>query len=226
MLILNKRLSLCASFVTKGGVAVDVGTDHAYLSSFLILNNISKNVIACDINSKPLLIAKKTLERYKIQDKITLLQSDGLKNVPDENVTDVIIAGMGGELITQIIENAIWLKRGTNLVLQAMSRASYLRKWLLNNGFRINLEQAVEDENFIYTVIKAEYCGEKIEVDDFFAETGMLDFKDKISQKYLIFQAKRLEKVSKEMFNSENQHENAVKYLTLSQKILESVKSK
>lgn len=220
MLQLNDRLSLCASFVTRGGVAVDVGTDHAYLASFLVLNNICNKVIACDINEKPLLSAKKTLEKYKLQDRVILLQSDGLKNVPDENVTDVIVAGMGGELISQIIGNADWLKRGTNIILQAMTRASFLRKWLYSNGFKIVEEKAVEDDNLLYTVIKAEYCGEISEVDDFFSETGMLDFSEEISQKYLSRQANRLKTISNELLKAEDKKDMAEKYFNLSQKIL------
>lgn len=70
------------------------------------------------------------LIKYHIEDKIRLLKSDGLKNIPSENVSDVVIAGMGGETIAEIISGTQWLKSGVNLVLQPMTRAGYLRKWL------------------------------------------------------------------------------------------------
>lgn len=223
MIELNNRLSLCASYVSLDGFAVDVGTDHAYLSTYLVLKNICHNVIACDINDGPLLAAKQTLEKFGVSDKITLIKSDGLQNVPDKNITDVIIAGMGGELVSCIIGNAEWLKRGTNLVLQAMSKSDYLRKWLYRNGFKIIKEQVVEDEKFLYTVIKAEYCGVFVEIDDFFAETGLIDFDLELSKKYAIKQAKRLEKVASETIKSSSQKSITEKYLNLSRKIMQKV---
>jgi len=223
MITINKRLALCASYVSRGGIAVDVGTDHAYLSAFLVENKISKQVFACDINEKPLLIAKKTLERYRIEDKVVLIKSDGLENVPPEKVTDVIIAGMGGELISQIIEKSEWLKCGINLVLQPMSRVSLLRKWLYSNGFKIKFENAVQEENFIYTIINAEFCGRIVDVDDFFAETGKLDLEEEISQKYLARQVNRLQKVYKQMSISDNKKDEAEKVLNLSKEILAKI---
>ncbi len=220
MININKRLSLCADFVGGKGIAVDVGTDHAYLASYLVLSNICEEVIACDINDGPLETAKQTLVRYGIEDKVMLIKSDGLKNVPDENVTDVIIAGMGGELISHIIGGADWLNRGTNLVLQPMTKAKLLRKWLYKNGFKIIKEQAVEDDNRIYTVINSVFGGEFSEIDDYFAETGLLDVRDELSRKYLLRQAYRLEKSANQMLKSKSQLKNAESMLNLSRRIL------
>ena len=103
MINLNNRLSLCAKFVTDNGVAADVGTDHAYLASYLVLKGISQKVYACDINEKPLKLAKQTVEKYNVSEKVEIVLSNGLDKVPSEGITDLIFAGMGGELISQII---------------------------------------------------------------------------------------------------------------------------
>lgn len=223
MQLQNKRLLACADYVSKGGKAVDVGTDHAYLATFLVANGISSSAIACDINLGPLLMAKQTLEHYNLTEKIMLIESDGLKNVPDNDVSDVIIAGMGGELISEILENAKWLQRGTNIILQAMTRISYLRKWLYNNGFQIINEKAVEDEAFIYIIMQVKYEGDFIEISDYLSETGILDLTNIVVKKYLLQLSKRLENNAKGMLKSTDKHEEGTKLLALSQQIVENI---
>ncbi|MFA5659184.1 MAG: tRNA (adenine(22)-N(1))-methyltransferase TrmK, partial [Oscillospiraceae bacterium] len=68
MIKLNNRLSVCASFVSGKGKAVDVGTDHAFLSVFLVQSGKCSEVIACDVNERPLRFAEKTVETYKASD--------------------------------------------------------------------------------------------------------------------------------------------------------------
>ena len=184
-LVLNNRLLTCSGFVTKGGIACDVGTDHAYLASYLVKEGISKRVFACDIAKGPLEAASATVNKLGLSDKITLVLSDGLDNVPSENVTDVIVAGMGGELIEDIILRAEWLKKGVNLVLQPQTKAAELRASLCENGYEIIAEKACRDRRFIYTVINAVYTGKAIKLDEISAITGKLDFNDPDAKEYI-----------------------------------------
>ena len=219
MINLNNRLKLCADFVTRGGVSADVGTDHGYLASYLVLNKISEKVFACDINEKPLNSARQTVEKFNISDSVEIILSDGLKNVPDENITDLIIAGMGGELISQIIAKAEWLKRGVNLVLQPMTKPELLRKWLYVNGYKIIKEQAVTDEKFTYTVIQSVYCGDFIQIDDYLSFVGLVDKTIGDGKKYLLITAQRLEKIAEGLKKSDEKKDEAEQYFELSQKI-------
>ena len=219
MMSINKRLLKCAEFISQGGVTADVGTDHRYLSAYLILNEISTHVYACDINEGPLNSARATVEKFMLSDKIDLILSDGLDNVNDENITDVVIAGMGGELITDIISRAQWLENGINLVLQPMTRPEVLRKWLYDNGFEILQEQAVTDENFTYSVIQAEYCGNKIEISDFKAYVGKLRNDTEENRRYLSNLASKLKKIGDGLSKSQDKNEQSQKYLLLSEKI-------
>lgn len=173
---IDARLAECAKKAKKGGFACDVGTDHAYLPVYLISEGISERAIACDLNKGPLEFAAQTVLKYQLQDKITLIQSDGLDNVPPDGITDVIFAGMGAELICRLISKAEWLKNGVNLILQPMTRIPTLRRWLYKNGYEITSETAVESEGFCYTVISAGYCGKALEIDETFAHVGKLDF--------------------------------------------------
>lgn len=197
--MLNERLKACAEYVSGKGIACDVGTDHAYLACELIKSGKCSHVIASDINSKPLESAESTVKKYNISDKVDLILSDGLEKVPGENVSDVIIAGMGGETIAEIINNSEWLKNNVNLILQPMTKASYLRIWLYANGYKITDEKAVRDGKFIYTVMKAVYCGKKIRLSEFSSIIGHLDFSLDISKEYLKYHTEKLAKIAEEI---------------------------
>lgn len=189
---LNARLLTAAGFVTRGGIACDVGTDHAYLASYLADNGISQKVIACDIATGPIESARSTVARLGLEDKITVIQSDGLDLIPDEGITDVIICGMGGELILNILLRAEWLKRGVNLILQPMTRAPELREGLYENGFIIKEEKACHDGRFVYSVINAEYRGGASKLTPLQALIGGLDMTAPESLEYASAVCERL----------------------------------
>lgn len=204
-LSLNPRLSLAQSFVTKGGVACDVGTDHAYLACSLVLDGISKSVYACDVAKGPLESAANTIKRLSLEDKVKTVLSDGLDNVPTDGVTDVIICGMGGELIEKIVLRAEWLKNGVNLVLQPQSKADELRLALYKNGFEIRQEKACRDREFVYTVMQVAYTGNVCELDNTRAYVGKLDLSDSCSREYVDNIVCKLTASSKGKLSSNNE---------------------
>lgn len=158
--MLDKRLSACYDLVS-GDVACDVGTDHGYLAAELLKTGKCRFCYACDVNEQPLKAAERTLSRLNMDDKWKCILSDGL-TVPDSmdisNITDVICAGMGGELIAKIIGVSDIAKK-SQLILQPMTQAAYLRSFLCQNGFHIQKEVPVDDGKHIYTVISAVYDG-------------------------------------------------------------------
>ena len=191
---IDNRLQACADFVTQNGTVCDVGTDHAYLVAYLVSSGKCKSAIAADINDGPLAAARQTLEKFGIKDSIKVIKSDGLQNVMPGNITDVVIAGMGAELIAEIISKADWLKNGVNLILQPMTRVSYLRKWLYSNGYAIVEEKAIRNEKFIYSIMKVRYFEEIIEIDEVAANIGKMILTDLTARAYCEKQAERLEK--------------------------------
>lgn len=193
MITLDKRLEACAEFVSGKGMVCDVGTDHAYLPAYLVMNGKCDSAIAGDINDGPLKYAEQTLKRYDLSDKIKLVKSDGLKNISSENISDVVIAGMGGETICEIISKAEWLKKNVNLILQPMTRATHLRRWLYQNGYEIKAEKAVSHERFVYTVINAVYTGNKFRVGFVAENIGRIDYESENGRKYIL---KQYEKIS------------------------------
>ena len=178
MLKLSERLLLTASFVRRGAVLADVGTDHAYIPAFLIKTGVISKAYASDINEGPLRNAEKTLKNENILG-VSLIISDGLQNVPKRDISDVLIAGMGGELIAKIISECSWCADSQlSFILQPMTKADYLRKFLYSNGFEIIKESLAEEGEKIYTVILARFSGTNRQISEAFALLGPPDESD------------------------------------------------
>lgn len=167
----DDRIKTAAEFVREGSVAADIGTDHGYLPIYLIKNGISVFAYASDINEKPLLKSRENAIKYGVCDKISFHLSDGLDFVDrgemkiEYPITDIVICGMGGELIADIIEKSGYPKKaGIRLILQPMTMAEKLRVYLAEAGFEIKDEKLCEAAGKIYTVICAEYDGCRREV--------------------------------------------------------------
>ena len=193
MIKLSCRLQAVADMVNEGASVVDVGTDHGYIPAYLIKNNIAKSVIACDINEKPLASCKRYISSLGLDDKVKCVLSDGLQSV-DGDYDTVIIAGMGGELIAQILENAENI-RHCRLIINPMTHPELVRKWLFDNGFCIENDIVVADLKHHYSVLSAHYTGkiqEKSEVDYFLGEIS--DFSDREYFEHLLVYLKNKQK--------------------------------
>ncbi len=191
---LDKRLLACAEFVSGKNKAVDVGTDHGYLASYLILEGIASSVIACDVNEKPLASACETVEKLNIKENVDIVLSDGLLQIKQENVSDVIIAGMGGELISRIISQSNWNFENVNLILQPMTKISFLRKFLYENGFEIVTENVVE-EQFFYVIMQVKFTGFKKKYSEYDEILGKIFAVNNTKYEYLIFLYNKYKKV-------------------------------
>lgn len=192
---LDSRLSLCASFVRDGVKIADIGTDHAYLPIWLLLNGKIESALACDINEGPLNSGKADVLRYDLSDKITLRLSDGLENVEECEADDIIIAGMGGELISRILSNCSWAKnKEKRFILQPMTKCEVLIKWLYESGFEIIEQKACECDKKHYTVMVAKYTGNCTTPSRSFLYLGKLDTEDENSKAYLSHIVSHIEK--------------------------------
>lgn len=162
----DARLDAALSFVRKGAVVADVGTDHGYIPIYLVSSGISEYAYASDVNAQPLEKAKANARKYGVEDRIAFRLSDGLgfveKGETNEKypISDAVICGMGGELIAKIIDESDYVRQtGVRLILQPMTRADKLREYLAENGFATVGEKLCEAAGKIYTVICAEYDG-------------------------------------------------------------------
>ena len=153
---LSKRLQTIADFVKKGAVVADIGTDHAHIPIYLIKNNIISKAYACDINAGPLEKAKENINYYGVKN-IELRLSNGLEKLKTDEADTFIIAGMGGELITDILERGrIFFDADVDIMFFCVDD---IRKYLLSNGFEITKEDMCIDDGKFYTVMEAVYIG-------------------------------------------------------------------
>lgn len=220
---LDKRLSACADFIDKNSVVADIGTDHAYLPVWLVKNGICSSALACDIGEGPLESAKSHIEKYGLSAQIKTCLSDGLKNVPGENVTTIVIAGMGGETIVGILSACDWAKN-CNLVLQPMTKDEDLREWLFENGYEIKKEKIVIDGKFIYTVMKCVFSGAIKPFDRVKTIVGGVDTADENAKAYIEKKAKILENTGLGKLKSDGLKSQGQEDLGLCRKLRELLK--
>ena len=153
---LSKRLQAVADSVTKGNRVADVGCDHAYISIYLIQHNIAPHVIAMDINKGPLKRGRENIERLGFSSQIETRLSDGLHQLNPGEADTILIAGMGGALTVQILEEGLTsVKKCKELVLQPQSELFLVRKFIEQIEFEIIAEQMLIDDGKYYTIIKA-----------------------------------------------------------------------
>ena len=110
---LDARLRTVASFVRQGARLADIGCDHGYLVCALARDGWIKSGLACDVNEKPLGQARREIERQSLDDKIACRLGDGLSVVDEGEVDDIVIAGMGGETIAEILSSCKWKELAT-----------------------------------------------------------------------------------------------------------------
>ena len=152
---LTPRLRQIAAWVHQGAHLADVGTDHAYLPVWLTLQGRVASAIASDLRRGPLDRAQETGRRYGVGDRITFRLGNGLAAVAPEECDTIVIAGMGGENIAQILAGAPWTADGRHtLLLQPQSRAESLRQFLSENGYRIAREELVLDRGTLYPAME------------------------------------------------------------------------
>ena len=177
---LSKRLQTIADFVKKGAVVADIGTDHAHIPIYLIKNNIISKAYASDINIGPLEKAGENIKYFGVQN-IELRLSNGLEKLKTDEADTVIIAGMGGELIIDILEKGRrFFESKRKFILSPHTKIDEVRKFLLSNGFEITKEDMCIDEGKFYTVIEVKYTENK----EMYSETELLYGKYLIENKH------------------------------------------
>ena len=198
---MDKRLLTCAA-LCKGRRIADIGTDHGSLPCYMAAEGLCDSALACDTAPLPLESAKAHIAENHLENKVTAILSDGLEKVPREGLTDIVIAGMGGELISAILEKCGWLKSAEppiNLVLQPMTKLDTLRRWLYENGFLVTEERACQSGRFVYSVMQAHYTGETppYPCDLRYLYCGMVTADTDDSREYLLRQSTRLSAAAK-----------------------------
>ena len=149
------RLRAIAEQVPKGARLADVGTDHAYLPVWLLRNQCISFAIASDLREGPLQRGMETARQWEIpSEKIAFRCSAGLDSIKESEVDTIVIAGMGGETIAHILDEAAWSHTPhLYFLLQPMSSIPELRFYLQENDFQIEKETVVFEQGKYYTIL-------------------------------------------------------------------------
>ena len=220
--VMTPRFSAIVSMVKKCKTVADIGTDHAYIPAYLLLKGIAENAVAMDINAGPLERAKATTEKYQVDDRCDLRLSDGLDELNDNEADTIIIAGMGGLLINEILLKNAKRHKNALFILQPMTAEDEVRRFLEKNGFEIIDERLAREENKIYHVLAVRFGKMKAE-NELFYHLGKklfenndenLDFAiEKMINKYSV--------ILKGLSEAQNEHTEKKNY---AQKLIELLK--
>ena len=170
---LTPRLQAIAELIPPGSVVADIGTDHAYLPVYLLLEQICNRAVAADLRKAPLKQAQETIDAFNCHQKIDLRLGSGLHILKDDDQVDtVVIAGLGGETIAKILtEGREKLDSVERIILQPMSEAAFLRLFLAENGFAIIHETLAMEGKHLYEIIVSK-VGKEEEKDPFRLSLG------------------------------------------------------
>jgi len=152
----NPRLLAILNQIGECDCLCDIGTDHAFLPILAVQNKIAKRAIASDVKFGPLKIAEKNIVESGLQDRISVVKSDGFREFQPGEFDIAVIAGMGGHLISDILGASPDVARSCRkLILQPMMDIPFCREWLFQNKFDIIDEVLAIDEHKVYVIITA-----------------------------------------------------------------------
>jgi tRNA (adenine22-N1)-methyltransferase len=154
---LPSRLKALLEYIDEGAAVADIGTDHGILPVYLAQNGLTRRVIASDISAGSLDAARRNADKYMVSEKISFINAPGLDGISHTDVDTIVVAGLGGETIVSIIDEAPWIKhRDIKLIFQPQSKKDILFRYLYNNKFTIINTKIVSDRGKPYTIIN---CG-------------------------------------------------------------------
>ena len=169
---MTKRLEIIFSEIPSCKVFADIGCDHGYISKAMLDSGKCEKAILSDVSAKCLSKAERLLNAYIVNKKAQAIVSDGFDNLPYSNVS--LIAGMGGEEIINIIGKATTLPE--ILVLQPMKNCDKLRRFLVDNGYKINKDFVFFAEEKYYDLIVCEKGQDSLtKAEEEFGRTNLIE---------------------------------------------------
>ncbi|MDD4369513.1 MAG: class I SAM-dependent methyltransferase [Anaerostipes sp.] len=202
---LSKRLYAIASFVSRGNTLADIGTDHGYIPIYLVKHEICPKAFAMDVNQGPLDKAITNVRAEGLEQQIMCIKSNGLEYLPENQVDTIVIAGMGGDLMEQILVLGEGkLKDIQELVLSPQSHPEKVRQFLHNHGFMIQAESMLKEDGKFYLILHATRGIEHFQEEYLYLYgKKLLEAKDETMGEYLELELKSVEKIL-ESFSSMN----------------------
>ncbi|BAU27277.1 tRNA (adenine22-N1)-methyltransferase [Aneurinibacillus soli] len=156
MIEISQRLQRIGDRVEHGSRVADIGSDHAYLPTYLIQQGIAASCIAGEVNKGPWQSAARQIQSAGLTDRIEARLGDGLAVLEPGEVDVVCISGMGGSLIASILgAGEAKLVGVRQLILQPNVAAPLVRRWLMEHGWQLVAEDILEEDGIIYEILEA-----------------------------------------------------------------------
>jgi len=216
-MLLKGRLKLIADMVPECAMLCDVGTDHAYIPIYVVQNKKCRKAVASDVKEGPVLSARKNVDAYGLTESIEVRMGNGLEPLKENEADVIVIAGMGGILIREILTRDIEkVRKANSIILQPMNAIEVVREWLYENGFYIYDEGLAKEGYKIYNVIAAKWKGLAEKTDEIYYHIGkrLIEKKDPLLVKYLNNRIGQIEKTINEMDNMKDKDSIVKKELT------------
>lgn len=161
---LSMRLTRVASHVPTGATVADIGSDHAYLPCYLVSQGLAERAVAGEVVKGPYESAKKQVKQEQLEDKIEVRLASGLEAIhPEDGITAITIAGMGGPLIVSILDQGLEKLAGVSrLILQPNVHAKAIREWAQTHQWAIVGEEIIKENNKIYEILVLERSSQPV----------------------------------------------------------------
>lgn len=207
ILKISERLGVISQFVIEDSITADIGTDHGYLIKYLLDSGKISKGIACDLNKKPLAYAEKNLKKYLIENKAEIRLGSGLLPLnKEDNVQCVVIAGMGGKLMTEILEEGRHILYDLERIILSPNIAwEKLRKDVINLGFKITDEDLVlEDDRFYPIIVIEKGEAEDLDYSSLFLGPRLIEKRHHLLKKFYEFEKEKVLKNAAKMKKSKD----------------------
>lgn len=157
-LSISKRLEFISTLINEKKLFADIGSDHAYLPCYICLQDEEARAIAGEVVQGPYNSAVETVRKHQLEDRIDVRLGSGLTVLNEEDeVSDIVIAGMGGTLISQILlSDTQTLQRVERLILQPNNNEHKVRQTCIQIGYVLTAEYILEENGLIYEILVAE----------------------------------------------------------------------
>lgn len=177
MIKISERLKSLSKYIELEDKVIDVGCDHAKLDIYLVQSGLQNRIYVCDVNENALDNGKSNIEKWDLEDKVIPILGYGIEKTLGLDVDTLLISGMGSKNIIEILSSP-YIDKFYKMILQSNNNHYELRKFLMDNNYKIVEEEIVEDANKTYINIVAIKDYKKTDYDINELEFGPILIKD------------------------------------------------
>ncbi|HIT07242.1 MAG TPA: SAM-dependent methyltransferase [Candidatus Scybalocola faecipullorum] len=204
---LSKRLTAVAAMVSPGNRLADIGTDHGYVPIYLVEKGIVPSAIAMDVRRGPLEKAAHNIKVHGLEQLIQTRLSDGLKQLRENEADTVLIAGMGGALMSRILNDGAGVLSGIReLILQPQSEICDFRHFLHDHGYTIADEQMLIDDGKYYVLFKAVHGTQRYDTEtEYMYGSLLLHRQDPVLHAFILKEIRTYETILNQLICSDSE---------------------